>query len=205
MKPDHRECMLCFDEMAIQGQKDFDKNTMTTLGLCTLPAAKPKFNKSEKAQYGNDTQLIEHAKTEIHLRSLQSVAEKALVFVLGGIKQRWKQTVAYHFTGKSFNGEIAMQLIVAILKQIYDMGLMCRVIVSDMGCRHVWKAFQINVGPSSNVNWIPHPCDSSQKLWIIPDPVHVFKAIMEMLRSNGIIYLDNDTVKSLGYHPTWLN
>lgn len=113
---------------------------MTTRGLCTLPAAKSKFNKAEKDQFGNDTQLIKHAKTENHLRSLQSVVEKALIFVFGEIKQRQKQTVAYHFTGKSFDGEFAMQLIVAILKQ-NNMGFMCRIIVGIQAINTYGKHF----------------------------------------------------------------
>jgi len=65
-----------------------------------------------------------------------------------------------------------------------------------MGNRVMWREFGIQVNELLNINWVPHPCIPDGKLWIMPDPVHVFKAIVEMLKSNGIIFLDANTVQS---------
>jgi hypothetical protein len=44
-------------------------------------------------------------------------ATHVLVFMLGGISTRWKQTVAYYFTGNSVRGNVYEQIIVEIIKK----------------------------------------------------------------------------------------
>lgn len=36
----------------------------------------------------------------------ECVANHALVFMVGGLNMRWKQVIAYHFTGWSLNGSV---------------------------------------------------------------------------------------------------
>ena len=42
-------------------------------------------------------------------------ANHALVFMLGGISTRWKQTVAYYYTGSSVNGGVLKNIVLSII------------------------------------------------------------------------------------------
>ena len=42
-------------------------------------------------------------------------ATHALVFMLGGLSSRWKQTVAYHFTGNSTDGTVMKPIVLELL------------------------------------------------------------------------------------------
>ena len=43
------------------------------------------------------------------------ITTHALVFMLGGVATRWKQTVAYYFTGDSTNGRVIKDIITEII------------------------------------------------------------------------------------------
>jgi len=45
-------------------------------------------------------------------------------------------------------------------------------------------------GPDGEVKCsIPHPCRPGDRLWFLPDTVHLFKNVSTMLSSNKIVYL----------------
>ena len=45
----------------------------------------------------------------VSLEGHSGVATHALVIMLGGVTSRWKQTVAYYFTGNSSDGTVLNQ------------------------------------------------------------------------------------------------
>lgn len=51
----------------------------------------------------------------ITLPGYHGIATNVLVFMLGGISTRWKQTVAYYFTGHSVNGTVYNDIIMNII------------------------------------------------------------------------------------------
>lgn len=70
------DCTLVLDEMSITAGSFYDSSTNTIIGNVTLP--------------DHDVSVI---------------ATHDLVFMLTGIGSRWKQVVAYYFTGNKVNGE----------------------------------------------------------------------------------------------------
>lgn len=72
MRPQERCCLLMIDEMALQQRLEYDPSTGSVRGYATLPVP------------GKET---------------KAVATHGLVFMLCGISTRWKQVVAYHYTG----------------------------------------------------------------------------------------------------------
>lgn len=189
------ECMMAFDEASIKEALEFDPSTNSFIGNCTIPTAPPKMTREQKEALGNDPKRIKAEQERVSKASLSTKACKGMVFVIGGVAYRWKQIVAYHFTGNSFDSNVVAGIVVDLLKKGFNIGLMIRVLMTDMGNRGVWRALGIDVGPNSSRASVPHPADPSMRLWVSPDPVHVWKNIVEMLRSNKFILIDDHYVK----------
>ncbi|XP_077488967.1 uncharacterized protein LOC144099493 isoform X1 [Amblyomma americanum] len=87
-----QEChaVLMYDEMQLTKSLDFDSSTNMLLGRPSVPLANSALPES-------------------------CYATHALVFMLGGISTRWKQTVAYEFTGHSFHAQTVKEKINAII------------------------------------------------------------------------------------------
>ncbi|XP_067216776.1 uncharacterized protein [Linepithema humile] len=69
------------------------------------------------------------------------------------VAQRWKQTVAYFYSGNSTNGSIYKSIILNIIEEANKIGLRVQSIVSDMSAPNqaMWKSFNINVSRYSTV------------------------------------------------------
>lgn len=101
------DCTLVLDEMSITTGNFYDSSTNTITGNVTLP---------------------DHDESDI--------ATHGLVFMLAGIASRWKQVVAYYFTGKwrnSVNGEKLKSIVEMIIKEAEKIGLLVHNVTSDMG------------------------------------------------------------------------
>jgi hypothetical protein len=62
------------------------------------------------------------------------VATYVLVFMLAGIKARWKQVMGYYFSGNSIKGVIIINDIIEnILQKVEPLGLNVLSVTSDMG------------------------------------------------------------------------
>ncbi|XP_047123382.1 uncharacterized protein LOC124806463 [Hydra vulgaris] len=89
-------------------------------------------------------------------------ANHALVFMLGGISTRWKQTVAYYYTGNSVNGGVLKNIVLSIIKYTEEIGLKVNSVTSYMGAINLamWKSFNISCTKSGSISSsIKHPCD----------------------------------------------
>lgn len=128
--------------------------------------------------------------------SLCSKACKAFVFILGGLFARWKQLVAYEFTGNSYNKVTVMQILLKIISESHKISLFVRYVVCDMGNRGIWRSFGLKNGPDHIQNSIPHPCNPEKKLFFTPDAVHVTKNILTTWASNGVICLSDAIIQT---------
>jgi hypothetical protein len=61
------------------------------------------------------------------------LATHALAFMLAGVTKRWKQVVAYEFTGNSFSANEFHDKVASILKKCTEIGLTVKVFISEMG------------------------------------------------------------------------
>lgn len=125
---------------------------------------------------------------------LQEKAHKCLIIELGGCLAYWKLLVNYHFTHLSDPEAVKKEFDETIVRN-FRAGLKVKAILTDMGMRGVWRAYGINVGPHTNQNWVPHPCDPSDKLYILPDSTHVYKNIFSMMKNNRYVILHASTVQ----------
>ena len=69
-------------------------------------------------------------------------ASHALVFMLRGLSLRWKQTVAYHFTGNSTDKTLMKLFVLEIIECAAKIGLHVIAVASDMESanRAMWRS-----------------------------------------------------------------
>lgn len=106
MVENEKDCCLLLDEMKISECREFDQANNKFFGNITYPAVK------------------------------NEIASDALVFQLGGISSRWKQVIAYEFTGKTLDvndGEVLKSTIVTLIQKCESLGLKVHAVTSDMG------------------------------------------------------------------------
>ena len=60
---------------------------------------------------------------DVTLPGHSGVATHCLVFMLGGITTRWKQTVAYYFTSNSTDGTVFASIVINIVQRCHAIGL----------------------------------------------------------------------------------
>ncbi|XP_077490812.1 uncharacterized protein LOC144101512 [Amblyomma americanum] len=88
-----KDCVLFLDEMEIATAFELDRGEDVLLGSITLPS-KP-----------------------------EEPANHALVFMLGGINQRWKQVIGYEFTGQHVEGAVLKDYVLDIIRRCGQISL----------------------------------------------------------------------------------
>ena len=158
--------VFSFLEVKVSAMKPEEKECCLTLDeMCIQPGL--QYDQSSSCLRGNVT-----------LPGHSGIATHALVFMLGGITTRWKQLVAYYFTGKSVDGETLKPIVLEILKRAKDIGLHISNVTSDMGSanRALMRSFGIICARDCKViNNIPHPCTNDEILYFMHDVPHIVK------------------------------
>ena len=103
---DQRICAMYFDEMAITSKMEYDIKSDSIIGSPTISPRK-----------GNTP----------------GDASKAIVFMIGGVNQRWKQVVAYHFIDTTVDSDEIHKVIIDIIEECYKIGLIVISLSTDMG------------------------------------------------------------------------
>lgn len=119
--------------------------------------------------------------------------------MLVGIRQKWKQIDAYHFTGSSTEKGCLKDIVYQIIRKSETIGLRVHAVVSDCGSnnKRLWNDLGI-LHTEKNVlyNKPPsHPCDESRSLEVIPDCVHVFKSSVQGWIRNRTVTIPEDSMK----------
>lgn len=163
-----KDCTLVLDEMSITPDDFNDSSTNTKIGNVTLPNH-------------DDTQVATHG----------------LVFMLAGLASRWKQVVAYYFTGNKVNEETFKSLVEHIIRKAEEIGLLVHNVTSDMGPSNqaMWRAFGIQVSYSHVTNKYKHPCNNSRVLYFYSDVPHALKNIKNCLVINETIMIPDNLVR----------
>lgn len=85
---------------------------------------------------------------EVTLPGHSGRATHAMVFMLAGINTRWKQTVAYYFSGNSVFGSVLKPIVCNIIMKVSQIGLNILNVTTDMGsCNQaMWRTYGISCG-----------------------------------------------------------
>lgn len=173
MDPKERYATLMIDEIQLTPSLVYDSSSGTILGRPTIPLA--------------DESLPDDC-----------LATHGLVFMLGGLSSRWKQTIAFHLTGNSFSVKKVKEVILTILKTVEAIGVTVDIIITDMGGGNLglWKEFGISVSRYGQYRvCCPHPCNTSKHLFFMADVPHLLKNLRNHLTRRQVIYLPDDVVQ----------
>ena len=123
----------------------------------------------------------------------------ALVFMICGTRERWKETIAYYFTGNSVNGEQMKNVVVEIITKSEEIGLYVDSLTHDMGPDNtgMLNAFGIGVNLKSReiTSSIVHPCNPNRRLYFYCDAPHIFKNLANGLRTHKTIKIPDFLVQ----------
>ena len=116
--------------------------------------------------------------------------------MFSGIRFRWKQVVAYYFTGNSVTGEAFKAIIVEIIKKAHEKKLNVLSITSDMGSvnRAMWKSFGVGVTRKKQVCSSEHPYDENKQLHFLADPPHALENLRNFIISGQTIELPKSII-----------
>lgn len=159
MSPKELDCGIVLDEMSLDEANEFCPNNKKHFGTTTMPPS-------------------------------NNLATHGLVFMIVGIHARWKQVIAYDFTGNSIPGDLLMDAVKRIIKNVEAIGLNVCFVTSDCGASNkaMWQKFGLSTKKEtlSNNCATEHPFDKDRTLEFIPDPVHLFKSIVNGWISNQV-------------------
>lgn len=160
-------CSLSVDEMAIRRHIQWNKNSISMMGLPTFE------NKAE-----NDTQTLQ-------------CARQAIVFMLCGVNERFQLQFAYHFV-KSLNGEKRGELLKAVYEEVSKTGIRVLNVTSDgysaneSMCVSLKANFKIN-----SRNYKPFiDFDDGNRVYVIKDAPHMLELVRNTLA--GKMHLKDD-------------
>lgn len=160
-----RDCVLFLDELEIRRGVELDRSSDCFLGKITLPES-------------------------------DQPANHALVFMVGGLNTRWKQVIAYHYTGAFVSGDKLKDFVFHLIQLCTQISLRVVCVTCDMGSsnRSMWRSLNLSSSRSSvTVCSVPHPCDSENVLYFMPDPAHVLKNLRGHLVRKDVMHL-NDAI-----------
>lgn len=164
---ENKICVLMFDEMALKKRLIYDIATDKVVGYVDI---------------GSD-----EGRT-------QEIADHALVFMLQGIRKKFKQPIAHYFVKGTVSSQTLALLIKNVIRTVRAAGYTVIATVCDQG--------PTNVGA---LNMLKHFCDNpveanfyvidNDKVYIIYDVPHLFKSIRNNFLNGGEMMMDNKTAK----------
>jgi hypothetical protein len=150
MNESSKQCIITLDEMSIKSNLQYDPSKDQVIGVEDDGVTKGKL-----------------------------LANSALVFMLRGITETWKQPVAYYLVNESSNSAMVKEKLFQILKKMESIGLKVVAVVSDLGSN--FQKFIRDLGVTPTRPWFVH---NGAKIFYLYDPPHIIKAI----RNNLINY-----------------
>ncbi|XP_065086686.1 uncharacterized protein LOC135708493 [Ochlerotatus camptorhynchus] len=139
---------------------------------------------------------------KITLPGHEGLANHVMVFMLVGLRSRWKQVVGYFFTGDSIQHGTIKSILYNIIRRTESCGLHVHAVVSDCSGtnKRLWNdcGVQHARGKVLSNKPIPHPVDASRTLELLPDSVHVCKCMIQGWIANRIIELDEQVAYENG-------
>ena len=154
-----RVCCLMFDEMSIRDNLHFNQ----------------KFDCIEGFEDHG-----EHGRTHRH-------ANHALVFMLRGLRKKWKQPVAYYLIHGSTNGPLLATFLKDVLDACHDAGVEVVATVCDMAANNVSALNKLGVTEMS-----PFFTHKHQEIAAIFDPPHLLKCTRNLFLKYDVANVEYD-------------
>ena len=160
--------------------------------ICLLKFDAMKIKKFEK--YSKLYDLIKGLVDLGDLGRSNVIATEVLVFCLDGLnhKNRWRQPIAYFFTGEGFGGEQLAELVRCILREEKKTNAIVKGVVTDQYSANE-NAFSNLMGPSKSINQNFFLLDNVKYLIIFDFP-HIIKRFAYLLRTYNYFYKNNEII-----------
>lgn len=163
-------CTLLFDEMALKKRCIYNDVTETIEGY-------EDFGQGE------------------NMGRRDRVADHALVFMMQGIRIKYKQPVAHYFVTKTISAEKLTAIIKQVISALTDAGFniiatVCDQAPTNIGALNLLKT--LNGQPTDDNFFFGH---ENQKVYIMYDVPHLFKSIRNNFFNGGIFKLNNSIAK----------
>lgn len=155
MKPGCDHCVLLFDEVALRRQLLYNQHK---------------------------DQIDGYQDHGIHGRSC-GLANQALVFMLVGLKRKWKQPVAFYLSSGSTSGIRLHVIVKEVLKACFEIGLKVLGTICDMGANNV-KAVNLLKEQEYNAYFT----FEDRQVAVVYDPCHLLKCYRNNLRKYDVTY-----------------
>lgn len=106
----------------------------------------------------------------------------ATVFMVSGVKMKWRQAIGYFFTGKGMLGKDLKEKIVHCIELLQDIGLHIIAITSDQGSNFSSAISLLKVTEDQ-----PHFDVNNHQIFVLNDPPHLWKSIRNCLLTDDIL------------------
>ena len=162
------------------------------LRICLLKFDAMKIKKFE--EFCKMYDLVEGLMDLGELGRFDVIATEVLVFCLDSLnhENRWRQPIAYFFTGDGFGGEQLSELIKLILREIQITNIIVKGLVTDEYSVNE-NAFLNLMGPKKSIHQNYFTLDNI-KYFIIFDFPHIIKRFAYHLRTYNCIYKKNKII-----------
>ena len=151
-----RQCALVFDEMAIKSGISYDRRNDAIEGM---------------EDFGT-------------MGKTKNMANTALVFMIRGLSQKWKQCIGYFLSAGPLSSKTLKQLTLEAIDKLSEVGLNVKVIVCDQGSNN--RSFletQCKVSVEK-----PYFVHNDERVHVIYDPPHLLKNVRNNLKKHGFVH-----------------
>ena len=149
-----RVCTLMIDEVALKSHVDYDRKRKKFIGVG------PSKEKVGEVEYHSE----------------------AIVFMLSGLKKKWRQAIGYFFCLNTMSGAEIFEKLQLCLHLVRLTGMKIKVISCDQGSN--FSSLFGLLGISENCPYFLH---DSEKIFVSPDPPHLLKSARNCLLNNKIV------------------
>lgn len=119
-----------------------------------------------------------------------TLATHGLAAMVAGFFRRYKQVVGFHLTGDSTDPIAYKKFVIDLIRAAENNGkLVIDSIIVDGGPANVslWNEMGFKITKNKIVFKIPHPNDKDRFLWLLVDPIHSFKNLINAFRNHKIV------------------
>ena len=142
----------------------------------------------EGITYDSGQDLIEGF--AVNVKKTKELANHAIVFMIRGIVEQWKQAVGYFLSSGPLPGCDMKTLLLQCIGKLENIGLKVVVVVADQGANNR-NMFKTQLGVSEAKPYFMH---GDNKIFAMYDPPHLLKSIRNNLKAHGMT-LDDDEIK----------
>ena len=153
---DNRQCVLVFDEMSLE-------SSLT---------------------YNSSADVIEGYEDFGDLGRTEFIANHATVFMVRGLKSKWKQPLCYFLSSGTISSDLLHKLTIRCIRKLFAIGLHVRATVCDQGSNN--RSFlESKMGVSVQQ---PYFTVDGSRIYAFYDPPHLIKNIRNNMVKHGFRY-----------------